>query len=79
MRDTRNKKYAHLGRQDEARERGAVDPRELVQDRQGGQDPVAVTNLFSRTVRRGYSRWSAMSLQKSTQTDVHLPTFRGVR
>ena len=35
----------HLSREDEARERGGVDPRELVQDRHGGEHPVAIAHL----------------------------------
>ena len=38
---------AHLGGQEKARERGAIDSRELVQDRQRGQHPVALIDLFS--------------------------------
>ena len=37
----------HLPREDEARERGAVDPSELVQDGHGGQDPIAIADLYS--------------------------------
>ena len=36
----------HLGREDEARERGTVDPGELVQDGHGGEDPVAIADLL---------------------------------
>ena len=35
----------HLSREDEARERGGVDPRELVQDRHGGEHPIAIAHL----------------------------------
>ena len=39
----------HLSGEDETRERRGVDPCEFVQDRQGGDHPVAVAHLGSRT------------------------------
>ena len=64
---------AHLGGQEKARKRGAVDSRELVQDRQRGQDPVAFIDLFSRDMQRQCSHWSTTDspAQKACrQTDI---------
>ena len=43
MRNARN--ATHLSREDEARERRGVDPRELIQDRQRGEHPIAIAHL----------------------------------
>ena len=66
---------ADLSGEDEPRESGAIDPRNLVQDREGGQDPKTVADLFLPTRRSGY----LMRERACMHANVRLLIFRDAR